>query len=117
MKRLFVILLAVAYSQLVGQANAQSAAGEILTSTDTVASVTATSSVVLAASNRQDATIVNTGATACYLSRSGTAVSTKGIYLAASGGYYNIDQNNTYRGAISAVTASGSTTLAISEGK
>ncbi len=107
MKRLLLCIMLVA-----GVAQA-----DILTSTDTVVTVTSTSSVILATANRQDATIVNTGATACYLSRGNTAVSTKGVYLAANGGFYNIDVNNVFRGAISAVTAAGSTTLAISEGK
>ena len=91
--------------------------GDIISSTDMSATVTTTSSVIAPASNRQAMAIVNTGSVPCYLSLSGVATSGKGIYLAASGGFYNIDLTNRYRGAISAITASGTTTLSMSEGK
>jgi hypothetical protein len=78
------------------------------------ATVTTTSSVIATADpvlkNRY---IVNSGATACFLSRSGTAVINQGIYLPA-GIAYPINSTNTYKGAISAITASGTTTVTVS---
>lgn len=91
--------------------------GDVLSSKDMSATVTSTSAVVAPAMNRQATSLVNSGAVACYLSLSPVATAGKGIYLAPNGGYYNIDRNNLYKGAISAVTTTGTTTLVFSEGK
>jgi hypothetical protein len=78
------------------------------------ATVTSVTSVIATADpNLKDRYIVNSGGTACFLSRSGTAVAGQGIYLPA-GAAYPISSTNTYRGAIAAITASGSTTVTVS---
>ena len=86
-------------------------------STDSTVSVTTTSGTVLAVNSlRKTAYICNDGATSCYISLSGTAVAHKGILLTA-GGVMVIDATNLYRGIITAVTASGTTTLSVEEGQ
>ncbi len=78
------------------------------------ATVTTTSSVIAAADPfLKDRYIVNSGATACFLSRSGTAVVNQGIYLPA-GAAYPINATNPYKDAVSAITASGTTTVTVS---
>jgi len=90
----------------------------ISSSTPSHADITTTSGTALAANtSRGDAVLTNYGAVGCFLARGATAVVGQGIYLAPNGGYYNIDANNLYRGVISAITASGTTTLSISEGQ
>lgn len=90
----------------------------VTTATPSSVSVTTTSGAVLAANAaRKDAVITNYGTVGCFLARSATAVVGQGIYLAAGGGAYNIDANNLYRGQLTAITASGTATLAVSEGQ
>lgn len=90
----------------------------ITTATPATVSVTTTSGTVLAANAaRKDAVITNYGTVGCFLARGATAVAGQGIYLAPSGGAYNIDANNLYRGAITAITASGTASLSVSEGQ
>lgn len=93
-------------------------ANTVTTTTPSNYVVTTTSGTALAANaNRKDAVLVNYGSVGCFLARGATAAVGQGIYLAPGGGSYNIDANNLYKGIITAITASGTTTLAISEGQ
>lgn len=80
------------------------------------APVGGTSSVVLATNpQRRYALLSNTGGADCYLAIGGPAEAGKGIYLKA-GGAYEILGNKLTHAAIAAITASGTTTLALQEG-
>src|ERR1700704_5465838 len=82
-----------------------------------VAVTNASSTALAANASRKDAALVNYGAVGCFLLRGTPAVAGTGIYLAPNGGAYNIDQNNLYKGIISVITASSTTTLTVSEGQ
>lgn len=95
----------------------------ITTSTKGGVTATTTSSTALAANaSRLDAVITNTGTSLCYIARGATATAGQGIPLnpgsaTTAGGSYNMNSTNLYRGIITVITASGTTTLAISEGQ
>jgi hypothetical protein len=95
-----------------------SAADEVATVTS-AAAVTAgtTSSTLLAANtNRKNAVFTNYGATGAFIRRGTPAVAGQGIYLAPNGGTYEINQTNLYKGIVTCITASGTTTIAVEEG-
>jgi len=100
------------------QAVGSSGAALITTCTPSNVAVTATSSTALASnSSRVSAVLVNTGINDVTIRRSATAVvAGTGIVIKAGGGTYEINSTNLYTGAITAITASGSSTLAIEEG-
>lgn len=77
----------------------------------------ATSSTAVLASNtgRQYAIIVNSGTSAVFLSLGATAVANQGVYLAASGGSYEINEENLFVGAINAIAVGSSSNLAVYE--
>ena len=102
---------------IAGTGSGTSSSTETSTTNSTVTATTASSTALAANTLRLDATITNYGATGCFLSRSGTATAGQGIYLAPNGGSYTIGQNNLYKGIISCITASSTTTLAISQGQ
>jgi len=83
--------------------------------TDTVAIITTTSSIVLATdTNRKYARFQNDSDTTIYLAHGTTATVNKGIRLNANGGEYEINLNNRYTGAISAVSSATNKKLLIS---
>lgn len=88
--------------------------------TDTFATVTGISGVVLAANaNRADADFINDGDDVIYLARGHDAVVGSGQRLNPNGGSYHIGTNNLFHGAIHAISDGGEqdeTNLAISEG-
>lgn len=88
----------------------------ITTCTSSSASVTSTSSAALASnSSRKYAVITNTGSIDVWLHPGLTAVSGQGILLKPNGSF-EIDSTNLYPGVVAAVTTSGTTSLAITEG-
>lgn len=94
-------------------------ANVITTATPSNVSATTTSGTAMAANaSRKDAVFVNYGTTnGCFLARGATAVVGQGIYLAPNGGSYSIDANNLYKGLVTVITASGTTTVSMSEGQ
>ncbi len=84
------------------------------------ASVTTASSIIVAplSRERRKLIIVNNGAKACFLCRGQTAVANAGIRLNPTGSSLVDEPDNLgrmYRGSWSAITASDTTTLTISE--
>lgn len=78
--------------------------------------VGSSSTAILAANpDRKSATIVNASDEVVYLQLGATAVSGQGIYLAASGGAFNIDKNNLFTGAINGICASGGKVVTVTE--
>jgi len=66
--------------------------------------VTTSSQVVLVANGgRKGAVFVNASDTDCYLGLGTAAVVGEGIYLAAAGGTYKIDENQLFVGAVNAI--------------
>lgn len=87
------------------------------TATNDKTAVGSTSTSVLSAnSKRKFAVFVNDSDETIYLSLSATAVINKGIRLNAHGGAYEINLNNLYTGAVSAICTSGSKNLTKVEG-
>jgi hypothetical protein len=79
--------------------------------------VTAANTTVLAANaSRKGAKFVNYGSVGCFLWEGATPAVGKGVYLAPNGGAYEITSANLYKGVVTAITASGTTTLSIAEG-
>lgn len=79
-------------------------------------SVTTTSATALAANaSRKNATVTNAGTVVVTLGLGGAAVASQGVTL-QPGQSYNIDSTNLYQGAITAIVASGTSTLSIHEG-
>jgi hypothetical protein len=89
----------------------------VTTCTPSNVTVTSTSSTATSSnSSRVSLVIVNTGINDVTIRRSATAVvAGTGIVLKAGGGTYEINASNLYTGAITAITAAGSSTLAIEE--
>ena len=87
---------------------------------DTFATVTGTSTLVLAANQyRQDAEFVNDSEDVIYLARGNAAVIGSGIRLNANGGSYTIGLHNLFLGAVYAISDGGeqaASNLTISEG-
>lgn len=102
-----------------GSALPVTAGGTVITSvTGTNYTATNTSGTCIAANtSRKDLTIVNWGSTAVFLSRGNTATANKGIYILGNGGSYQIDATNLYQGVLTAITASGTSTMTVSEGQ
>lgn len=85
--------------------------------TNTKVSIGSSSTSVLSANEtRKHVVFVNDSDEDIYLSLSDTAVINEGIRLNAHGGSYEINLNNLYTGAISAICASGSKNLTVVEG-
>ena len=81
------------------------------------ATVEASSAAVLAADpDRRYARLCNTGNTDCFLAIGTDAVAGQGVFLKAGGGFFEIWSCNLTHAAVSAITASGETTLSIQEG-
>ncbi len=93
-------------------------ANAITTVTAATVAVSTTSSTALAANtNRKNATFVNNGAADVTIRRgAGPAAAGAGIVLKANGGAYEIDSRNLYKGVVTCITASGTSSLAIEEG-
>ena len=86
--------------------------------TDTAVLVQDASTLVLAANpKRADAVFVNDSNQPIYLARGNAAVMNAGIRLNASGGSYEIDNNNLFLGAIYAIATGGDKNLTVSEGE
>ena len=90
----------------------------IVNVTDTFATVSAVSVLVLAANpTRGDADLINDSAAVMYLGRGNAAVIGSGERLNANGGSYHIGTNNLFLGNVYAITGSqDENNLAISEG-
>ena len=87
------------------------------TVTDTKVSVGSSTTVVLAANEaRVNAVIVNDSDEIVYIGRGNAAVLNEGIRLNASGGSYEIDSTNLFRGAINGISTSGTKNVTVSEG-
>jgi hypothetical protein len=84
------------------------------TMSSTTPGIYATSSVLAANSNRQYARITNVGAGGVYLGLGNTVTIYTGIYL-ATGSSYEINPLNLYKGAITAIATTSTTTLSIVE--
>jgi hypothetical protein len=79
--------------------------------------VGAISTLALAENNsRKSAIFTNASNEAIYLSLGSAAEMNKGIYLASSGGKFEINQVNLYFGAVYAICQSGLKILCVSEG-
>ncbi len=118
MKRLFLSFFTLALLATSSIAQGPSYPYKISRGTPSSYSVTNVSGTALAANQlRRGAIIINDGSTKCYLSINGgaAAVSGQGIVLYPSGGAYVMDLTQVYTGAITAVTASSTTTLSITE--
>lgn len=86
------------------------------TATSTGVTVGSSTTEVLASNpDRKSATIVNASDEVVYLQLGAAAVSGEGIYLAASGGAFNIDKNNLFTGAINGICASGGKVVTVTE--
>lgn len=87
--------------------------------THTTASMSASSGTVLAANtNRRYALIINDGTVDVYIKLGATAVANQGIRLNANGGFYELGPStgNLFHGAINGITASGTSTVLVTEG-
>ena len=73
-------------------------------------------SVLASNANRRFLFLVNDSDENIYVSLSGTAVLNEGILLTAGGGALTLDIASMWLGAISAISASGSKNLTVSEG-
>lgn len=72
------------------------------------ASLTTASAIILAENSlRKHATFVNASDVGIWLSFGSTAVVGTGVYLAPSGGSYEIDGNNLYQGDVYGIAVSG----------
>lgn len=82
-----------------------------------IAVTTASTPVLASNPKRGDVWVVNYGTVGCFLCRKTTATVGKGIYLAPNGiGVYTCSlDNDLYKGVLSAITATGATTLTVSE--
>jgi len=92
---------------------------EITTMAATEVSIVAgsTSEAALAANeDRVYAIFINDSDTAMYLRLGETAVEHEGILLAASGGSFEINLTNLYRGVVNVICASSGKVLMINEG-
>jgi len=72
--------------------------------------------VLVANAARKFAVFVNDSDEAIYLDLSATAVMNEGIRLNAAGGAYEINLLNLYTGEVSAICASGTKNLTVTEG-
>jgi len=90
---------------------------KVSTATNTAVSVGAASTAILSAnSTRLFAILVNDSDEEIYLALGDTAVMNEGIRLNASGGSFEINSNNLYTGAITAICTSGGKVLTVVEG-
>jgi len=86
------------------------------TATTTAVTIGATTTAVLATKpERKSATLVNDSDEVIYLALGGTAVMNQGIRLNAAGGSYEVNATNLYTGAISAICASGTKVLCVTQ--
>jgi len=89
----------------------------IETVTDDSVTVGAVTTVILAANSRRvNAVFVNDSNEVIYLARGNAAVLNEGIRLNASGGSYEINDDNLYLGAVNGICASGQKNITVSEG-
>lgn len=84
-------------------------ATRVRTALNTTKSVTTTTQEFLAANeSRKYALIVNSSDVGIWVSFGAAAVIGTGVFLAAAGGSYELDNDNLYLGAINGIAASGS---------
>ena len=90
-------------------------AGFILASvTNATVTVTTSTTVILAANAaRQYAVIVNSGSNPVFLGIGTAAVADKGIYLAPSGGSFEINQDNLLINAINGIAVGGNSNVTV----
>ena len=74
---------------------------------------TVSATMLTANQNRISAIFVNDGPSVAYLSLSSTATANTGVRLSATGGSYEITPDKLYTGAVSAITASGTTAMTV----
>lgn len=87
--------------------------GTITTSNATV--TTSTTAVVAANGWRKYCVLVNSGTNPVFLALGVAAVADKGIYLAPSGGRYEINEQNLFTGAINGIAVGGDSNVTITE--
>ncbi|MES2224993.1 MAG: hypothetical protein V4478_03325 [Patescibacteria group bacterium] len=93
----------IAKPQSFGAANAPTL---LKNATNTGVAVGVASAAILTTNTaRQNAVIVNGGSNAVYLGFGTAAVVGQGVYLAPSGGTYQINDQNLYIGAINGITS------------
>ena len=95
--------------------------GTVLTSVSTATTTkqaigSSNTQVIVSNASRKFAVFVNDSDEVIYLDLSATAVMNEGIRLNAAGGSYEINLNNLYTGEVSAICASGSKNLTVTEG-
>ncbi len=87
------------------------------TVTDTFATVGVASAEALAENQRRvNAIFVNDSDETIYLARGNAAVVGSGIRLNANGGWFEIDENNMFKGAVNAIATGADANLTVSEG-
>jgi hypothetical protein len=74
---------------------------------------TTSTSILASNGNRTSVVIVNNGSADVFIRRGTPAIAGQGILLKAEGGFYEINASNLYTGVITAITASGTTNLAL----
>lgn len=105
------------YALRVSAAGSTSSANVITTATHTSVNVSASSfSVLPANANRKYALIINNSTVDVTICLGAVATLNVGIILKANGGAYEINNSNLYTGAISAIAASATGALAVTEG-
>lgn len=83
---------------------------------NTSVTVASTSTQALASNaTRKTATFVNDSDEAIYLSLDGAATVNSGIRINASGGSYEITQDNPFNGTVNAICSSGGKNLVVME--
>ncbi len=86
----------------------------VSTATGPVTVSTTSAQILPANASRLGASIQNSGTTTMWLSFGGTAVAGQGIYV-APGGQYPITQTLLWRGAVSGIVATGTTTISTND--
>ena len=76
---------------------------------------TATGEVLAANTNRRGAVFTNDSANKIWLGIGAAAVVNKGIFLAANGGYYEINDTNLTYQAVNAIADAASSNLCVQE--
>lgn len=74
---------------------------------------TSTTAILAANGQRHYAAIINSGSYPVYLGIGAEAVANKGIYLAPSGGSYEINEQNLFIGAINGIAVGGDSNVTV----
>ena len=89
----------------------------VAAATNAAVSVAITSTAVIAANAaRTFATFVNDSANVIYICLGTPAVANAGIRLNANGGSFEINRDNLYTGAVTAIAVGGASNLVVTEG-